>query len=256
MLNLPLPPPRWETGRINAQSLILLNRPALYYTPDYTFTVLDTAAHEVVQSTQTLPRLWYSWFVKSILKADGSDFIDDKSQLRNDFPEYFRGFTLRKRVTFSFYLIKQHFMKTYEGVDIVDLGTRCRWVVSFTPRPLGPSRNSPWYPLGRRLGWPQSRSRRYEGEKAFGPCRESNTAAQPVTHRWNIPALYSLSGDMEKPLMSHFFESGIQNHIIRLYVTWAAVYSAKKNRKQKLHTQPYSLSSFLRLLVINWTIFS
>jgi hypothetical protein len=33
-------------------------------------------------------------------------------------------------------------------------------VVSFTPRPLYPQRNSPWYPLDRRLGGPQSRSER------------------------------------------------------------------------------------------------
>jgi len=31
-------------------------------------------------------------------------------------------------------------------------------VVSFTPRPLYPQEESPWYPLARRLGEPQSRS--------------------------------------------------------------------------------------------------
>jgi hypothetical protein len=30
---------------------------------------------------------------------------------------------------------------------ILDLGTRWRWVVSFTPRPLYPQGKSPWYPL-------------------------------------------------------------------------------------------------------------
>jgi hypothetical protein len=33
-------------------------------------------------------------------------------------------------------------------------------VVSFTLRPLYPQGKSPWYPLDRRLGWPQSRSGR------------------------------------------------------------------------------------------------
>jgi hypothetical protein len=33
-------------------------------------------------------------------------------------------------------------------------------VVSFTPRPLYPQGKSSWYPLGRRLGGPQSRSGR------------------------------------------------------------------------------------------------
>jgi hypothetical protein len=41
---------------------------------------------------------------------------------------------------------------------ILDLGTRWRWVVSFTPRTLYPQGKSSWYPLDRRLGGPQSRS--------------------------------------------------------------------------------------------------
>jgi hypothetical protein len=43
-----------------------------------------------------------------------------------------------------------------------DLGTSWRWVVSFTPRPLYPRGKSPRYPLDRRLGGPQGRSRRLE----------------------------------------------------------------------------------------------
>jgi hypothetical protein len=43
---------------------------------------------------------------------------------------------------------------------ILDLGTRWRWDVSFTPRPLYPQGKSPWYPFDRRLGGPQSRSGR------------------------------------------------------------------------------------------------
>jgi hypothetical protein len=39
------------------------------------------------------------------------------------------------------------------GVDaFFDLGTRCRWVVRFTPRPHYPQWKSRWYPLDRRLG--------------------------------------------------------------------------------------------------------
>jgi len=57
----------------------------------------------------------------------------------------------------SLCLIKYHAMKTYWGVEIqlhtfFDLGTRWRWVVSFTPQPLYPQGKSPWYPLDRRLG--------------------------------------------------------------------------------------------------------
>jgi len=55
----------------------------------------------------------------------------------------------------------------------VDLGTRWRWVVSFTPRPL-PQGKSPWYPLDRRLGGPQSRSWRAGEKKNSHPCRDLN----------------------------------------------------------------------------------
>jgi hypothetical protein len=48
---------------------------------------------------------------------------------------------------------------------ILDLGTRWRWVVNFTPRPLYPWGRSPWYPLDRRLGGPQSLSERGGEEK-------------------------------------------------------------------------------------------
>jgi hypothetical protein len=41
---------------------------------------------------------------------------------------------------------------------ILDLGTRWRWVVSFKPQPLWPGGNSPWFPLDRMLGGPQSQS--------------------------------------------------------------------------------------------------
>jgi hypothetical protein len=54
-----------------------------------------------------------------------------------------------------------------EGIAprILDLGSRWRWVVSFTPRPLYSQGKSPWYPLDRRLGGPQSRSGRGGEEK-------------------------------------------------------------------------------------------
>jgi hypothetical protein len=47
-------------------------------------------------------------------------------------------------------------MKPYWGSGgiaprILGLGTRWRWRVSFTPRPLYPKGKSPWYPLDRSL---------------------------------------------------------------------------------------------------------
>jgi hypothetical protein len=59
----------------------------------------------------------------------------------------------------------------YWGVEIqlhafFDLGTRWRWVVSFTPRPLYPPGKNPGYPLDMRLGGTQSRSGRGGEEKS------------------------------------------------------------------------------------------
>jgi len=51
--------------------------------------------------------------------------------------------------------------------SVFHLGPRWRWLVSFTPRPLYPQGKSPWYPLDRRLGGPQSRSGRDGDEKNF-----------------------------------------------------------------------------------------
>jgi hypothetical protein len=81
-------------------------------------------------------------------------------------------------------------MKVYWGVEVYlhsDLGTKWGWVVSFTPRPLYPQGKSPWYPLDRRLGGPQSRSGCSE-EKNSQPRRESNPRTpivQPVAQRYN-----------------------------------------------------------------------
>jgi hypothetical protein len=47
-----------------------------------------------------------------------------------------------------------------------DLGSRWRWMVSFTTRPLYPQGKSPWYPLYRKLGGLQSRSGRGEEENS------------------------------------------------------------------------------------------
>jgi hypothetical protein len=56
----------------------------------------------------------------------------------------------------------------------LDLGTSWKWVVIFTPLPLYPWGKSPWYPLDRRLGGPQSRSGRHGEEKILGPPRTRN----------------------------------------------------------------------------------
>jgi hypothetical protein len=60
-------------------------------------------------------------------------------------------------------------------------------VVSFTPRPLYSQGNSPWYPLDRSLGGPQSRSDMVSKRKIPTPWRESNSLHpifQPVASRY------------------------------------------------------------------------
>jgi hypothetical protein len=81
-------------------------------------------------------------------------------------------------------------MKVYwrsRGIDprILDLGTRWKWVVSFTPRLLYFQGKSPWYPLDRRLGEPQSRSGRGGEEKSSQPLPELEyPIMQPVAQRY------------------------------------------------------------------------
>jgi hypothetical protein len=71
-------------------------------------------------------------------------------------------FDIKVKVKLSLCLTKYHSMKIYwRNGDIpprnLHLGTRWMRVFSFTLRPLYPQGESPYYPLGRRLGGPQSR---------------------------------------------------------------------------------------------------
>jgi hypothetical protein len=57
-------------------------------------------------------------------------------------------------------------------------------VISFTPRPFCLQGNSPWYPLDRRLGGPQSRSGRGGEEKSSQPLLGLKPPiVQPVAQR-------------------------------------------------------------------------
>jgi hypothetical protein len=57
-------------------------------------------------------------------------------------------------------------------------------VISFTPRPLYLQGKSPWYPLDRRLGEPQSRSERGREEKNSQPLLAFKPPIiQPVAQR-------------------------------------------------------------------------
>jgi hypothetical protein len=78
-------------------------------------------------------------------------------------------------------------MMAYWGSEgrALDLAIRWRWVVSFTPRPLYPQGRSPWYPLDRKLGGPQSRSGRGGEEKNSQPLPGLEPPIiQPVAQRY------------------------------------------------------------------------
>jgi hypothetical protein len=68
---------------------------------------------------------------------------------------------------------------------VLDLGTRFRRVVSFTPRPIYPQGKSPWYPLERRLHGSQSRYGRGGEEKNSHPLPGLEPPIiQPVAQRY------------------------------------------------------------------------
>jgi hypothetical protein len=72
-----------------------------------------------------------------------------------------------------------------------DLCTRWSWVVSFTPQPLYPQGKSPWYPLDRKLGGPQSWYECGVEEKNSHPCLDPSPvhlAHSPALYHWVIPA--------------------------------------------------------------------
>jgi hypothetical protein len=76
--------------------------------------------------------------------------------------------------------------RRFGGVEVwlhafFDLGTRWRWVVSFTPRPLYPQGKSPRYPLDRKLGGPQSRYGHGVEEKNFQPLKRKMKAGTEDT---------------------------------------------------------------------------
>jgi hypothetical protein len=86
-------------------------------------------------------------------------------------------------------LTEHRAMKPYWGSGCIapriDLGTRWRWVVSFTPRPLYPQGKSPWYPLDRRVGGPQSRSGRGSEQKNSQPLPGNEPPIiQPLAQRY------------------------------------------------------------------------
>jgi hypothetical protein len=104
--------------------------------------------------------------------------------------------TVYKKINLSMCLIKQHAMEAYWGVEVqlhvlFDLGTRWRWMVSFTSWSLYPQGKSSLYPLDWRLGGSQSRFGRGNEEKnsqsppGIEPCNPDRPARSPALYRLN-----------------------------------------------------------------------
>jgi hypothetical protein len=100
--------------------------------------------------------------------------------------------TLKVKVKLCLCLTKHHAMKAYVGNGgiaprILDLGTRWRWVISFTPQPLYPQERTPgihW--IG---GWVSPRAGLDAGvrRKIPSPYRDSNPPPpiiQPVSQQY------------------------------------------------------------------------
>jgi hypothetical protein len=103
---------------------------------------------------------------------------------------------VKVKVKLSLWLTKNHAMKMYwrsGGIapHILDLGTRWGWVVSFKPQLLYPQGKSPWYPLDRRLGGPQSHSGHDGEQKNSQPLL--GIGHQNPNYPAHSPVLYWLS---------------------------------------------------------------
>jgi hypothetical protein len=95
------------------------------------------------------------------------------------------------------FLTEHHAMKAYWGSGgtsrILDLGTRCRWMISFTIRPLYSQGKSPCYPLHRRLGGPQNRSGR---SGKFVPVLWA-PRHEGVLGEWRYSSIHSLTSALD-----------------------------------------------------------
>jgi hypothetical protein len=95
----------------------------------------------------------------------------------------------------------------------LDLGSSWRWVVSFTPLPLYPRWKNPQYPLGKRLGWPQSRYGQRGEEKILYPTVTRTPTPRSSSHSFIFTHLFCCF------LALSATRSRIQ--IISMIVSWA-----------------------------------
>jgi hypothetical protein len=102
----------------------------------------------------------------------------------------YAGFPINDCALTEYYTMKAYWGSECTAPCILDLGTRWRWVVSFTSRTPYPQGKSPWYPLDRRLGGPQIRSGHSGGEeKNSQPFRLRTyylTTLHPLLKLWSV----------------------------------------------------------------------
>jgi hypothetical protein len=119
------------------------------------------------------------------------------------------------KVKLSCALTKHHATNAYwmsGGIvpHILELGTRWRWVVSFTPRPLYPQGKSLWYPLNRSLGGPQSRSGRGGEEKNSQTLPGLEPPIIQVVAKWYITELSRLLSTWRTLPFNYISNKGIK----------------------------------------------
>jgi hypothetical protein len=103
--------------------------------------------------------------------------------------------------------------------NILDLGTRWRWVVSFILRPLYPR-----YPLGRRLGGPQSRSGSCGEEKNVSAENRDNLNQRSRSRDRNLnpgPATYEAGVLSTRP--RRFVKLSIKCNADAWEILWGSV---------------------------------
>jgi hypothetical protein len=126
------------------------------------------------------------------------------------------------KVKLSLCLTKHHIMKSYwwsadRAPHILDLRTRWRWFVSFTPPLLYPQGKSPWYPLHGRLDGPQSQSGCDGGTQT-----PDHPAHSPVIYHWAILAPLVWTQWQKKFSASAGIGTPVTQPIAKHYTDWAA----------------------------------
>jgi hypothetical protein len=134
-------------------------RGAIPSLPQYVFVAWCLVKHRDIFNTFFV-YLTSKNVVASTVHGLHSIFCLSITGLRKRFPFLPRIFSINTCAS-----TEHHAMNAYWGSGgmaprVLDLCTRWRWVISFTPRPLYLQGKSPWYPLDRRLGGTQNRSRR------------------------------------------------------------------------------------------------